>query len=80
MDEANAALSPDRHPLASRLIVELTNPADERFVNYLRQCDYEEEGNAGDAGRITFFLRLVTGIVMVVGLIICTLSFLHIVA
>ena len=56
MDEANAALSPDRHPLASRLIVELTNPADERFVNYLRQCDYEEEGNAGDAGRITFFL------------------------
>lgn len=75
MNEANAALSPDRHPLALRLIVELTNPADERFVNYLRQCDYEEEGNAGDASRITFFLRLVTGIVMVVGLIICTLSF-----
>lgn len=75
MDEANSALSPDRKPSISRLIVEVRQPADERIATYLQEHRYEEEGDAADGGRMAYFLRLVVGLVLVVGLIICALSF-----
>lgn len=75
LDEANAELSPDREPQSSRLILNVKNPADERIATYLESHKYEVEGDGADAGRMTFFLRMVVGIVLGVGLVICALSF-----
>lgn len=75
LDEANAELSPDREPVSSRLILNVKNPADERIAAYLDEHRYEAEGNVADAGRMTFFLRMIVGIVLGIGLIICILSF-----
>ena len=75
LEMANAELSPLREPLSSRLILNVKNPADERIAAYLDAHRYEAEGNVGDVGRITFFLRLIVGIVSGVGLVICGLSF-----
>ena len=75
LEEANAELSPNREPLSSRLILNVKSPADERIAEYLEEHRYEAEGNATDAGRMTFFLRMIVGIVLGVGLLICILSF-----
>ena len=74
-ETANAELSPDRIVKPSRLILEVNHPADSRIATYLSSRHYVEEGSAADAGRMAFFLRLVIGIVVVVGLVICALSF-----
>ena len=44
-------------------------------MNYINEKGYEMEDDKLDAGRMTFFLRLVSGIVMLVGLLISLLSF-----
>lgn len=75
MREANATLSPDRAPQPSRLIVGVDNPADERIASYLESHGYDTEANDADAARTARFLRLVTTAVVVVGLLICALSF-----
>ena len=75
LEEMNGVLSPDRSPVSSRLILNVKNPADSRIAAYLDDCNYEPEGNVADAGRVTFFLRLVVGIVLTIGLVICVLSF-----
>jgi hypothetical protein len=75
IDEMNRTLSPDRKPHASRLIISAPNPADERLATYLSKHNYEAEGNDADASRIASMMRLLTTIVIVVGLIITALSF-----
>ena len=75
MDEANALLSPDRKPVSSRLIIDVKNPADERIATYLDEHGYTAESGGADAGRMTYFLRVIIGIVLTVGLVICALSF-----
>ena len=75
LEAYNARLSPDRSPVASRLIVEVEHAADDRVAVYLNQHHYEEEGNLADAGRMVYFLHLLVGIVLLVGLVICALSF-----
>ena len=59
----------------SRLIVEVNNPADERIAQFFRERGYESEGDKLDAGKTTWFLKVVVGIVLAVGLIISVLSF-----
>lgn len=75
MDYANRNLSPGKAPEYSRIVVEVANPADERIATYLEEKGYEAESGAGDTGKIAYFLSLVVGIVMAVGLVICALSF-----
>lgn len=75
MDYANESLSPGKEPEFSRIVVEVKNPADERIATYLEENGYEAESGAGDAGKMTYFLSLIVGIVMAVGLVICALSF-----
>lgn len=62
-------------PVASRLIVEVENPADEGIAQFVQQKGYETEGDKLEAGRMTYFLKLVTAIVLLVGGIISILSF-----
>lgn len=61
------------HP--SRLIVEVSNPADERIAKFFQKRGYETEDEKLDAGKTTWFLKLVVGIVLTVGLLITFLSF-----
>jgi hypothetical protein len=59
----------------SRLIVEVNNPADERIAQFLRERGYESEGDKLDAGKTAWFLKMIVGVVMAVGLLISILSF-----
>lgn len=75
MDEANARLSPERTFRPSRLTVITANSADERLADYLQSHNYDTEGSDTDAAKTAGFLRLITGVVAVIGLVICALSF-----
>lgn len=75
MDEANRRLAPEDKPAPSRLIVEVKNPSDSRIAQYFAQKHYQTEGNGLDDGKTSYFLRLLTGIVLAVGAIICLLAF-----
>lgn len=75
LEQANREFAPEKQAHPSRLIVEVKNPTDTAINDYFRQKGYETEGNNLDAGKTTYFLRLVTGIVTGVGLVISLLSF-----
>ena len=75
MEWANRTFAPEREAQPSRLIVEVKNPADTAITDYFQRKNYETEGDNLDAGKTTYFLRLVTGIVSGVGLFISILSF-----
>ena len=51
------------------------NPADASIAKYFQQKGYETEDGKLDAGKTTYFLRLIVGIVLGVGLFISILSF-----
>lgn len=75
MNWANARFASQKENSPSRLIVEVHNPTDDRIVKFLKEKGYETEGDQLDAGKMTWFLKMIVGIVMAVGLIICILSF-----
>lgn len=75
MNWANAAYGTGQKAEPSRLIVEVNNPTDERIAKFFQQKGYETEGNSLDAGKASWFLKLVIGIVLSVGLLISVLSF-----
>lgn len=75
MNWANQTFAPDQEAQPSRLIVEVNNPTDTAIADYFQQKNYETEGNNLDAGKTTYFLRLITGIVISIGLFISLLSF-----
>ncbi len=75
MDEMNATLSPDRKAEPSRLILTVSNPADERIATYLKENNYETEANDAEAARTAHFLRIIISIVLAVGLVISALAF-----
>ena len=63
----------DKEP--SRLIVEVGNPTDDRIARFFKEHGYDTEDDKLDAGKTTWFLKVVVGIVLAVGLIISILSF-----
>lgn len=75
MDWANKSFAPEQEAQPSRLIVEVNNPTDTKITDYFQKHNYETEGDNLDAGKTTYFLRLITGIVLGVGLFISVLSF-----
>ena len=75
MKWANNEFADENKPQPVRLIVEVDNPADDRIARYFQEKGYEAENDKLDAGKTTYFLRLITGIVMGVGLFISILSF-----
>lgn len=75
MNWANAAYGTGQKAESSRLIVEVNNPTDERIAKFFQQKGYETEGNSLDAGKASWFLKVVIGIILSVGLLISVLSF-----
>ena len=71
---SNDRYAPGSSTEPSRIILKVSNPADDRLVTYIKEKGYELEEDRLDAGRMTFFLRLCLGIVMSVGLLISLLS------
>ena len=72
---ANGEYAAGKESRPVRLIVEVGNPADERIAKFFRQKGYDIEDGKLDAGKTTWFLRLLVGIVMTVGVLITLLSF-----
>ena len=75
MEWANRNFAPGKEAHPSRLIIEVKSPTDPAIADYFQQKNYETEGNDLDAGKTTYFLRLITGIVIGIGLVISLLSF-----
>lgn len=75
MNWANQAFAPGEEAPPSRLIIEVKNPTDAAIAQYFQKKNYDTEGDNLDAGKTTYFLRLITGIVIGVGLFISILSF-----
>lgn len=75
MEWSNATFAPDADTAPTRLIVEVNNPTDPSIASYVEKKNYETDLDKLDAGKTTYFLKLITGLVMVVGLLISALSF-----
>ena len=75
MQRMNQELAPNALSAPTRLIVEVKNPTDDAIAAYIQEKGYELENDTLDAGRATYFLKVVAGIVMAVGLLISALSF-----
>ncbi len=72
---ANESFAPGTKSEPSRLIVEVNNPADDRIAKYFKDKGYDTEDDKLDAGKTTWFLKVIVGIVLSVGLLISVLSF-----
>lgn len=75
MKWANSRFGGTKSSQPSRLIVEVSNPADERIAQFFQKRGYETEDEKLDAGKTTWFLKMIVGIVLSVGLLITGLSF-----
>lgn len=74
MTWANTEFASGKSPRPARLIVEVDNPADDRIARYIQEKGYDVEDDKLDAGKTTWFLKLIVSVVMSVGLLICLLS------
>ena len=75
MDWSNGYYAPGNAMASTRLIMEVSNPADEHITKYLDAKGYEVESDKLNAEKTTYFLRMVVSLVMAVGLVISLLSF-----
>lgn len=72
---SNSLFAPTADNEPTRLIVEVKNPTDDRIAKYVKQQGYEIDEDKLQAGKATYFLKVMSGIVMAVGLLISALSF-----
>lgn len=75
MQWSNDRYSDDGAGLPSRLIMEVSNPADEAIAQFMRQKGYEIADDKLEAGKMMFFLKLCSAMVIGIGLLISALSF-----
>ncbi len=62
-----------QHPL--RLVVEVNSPGDVKIEDYMNEHHYDVAGDKMSSSKANYFLTLIIGIVIVVGIIISLLSF-----
>ncbi len=75
MDWANEYYAPESKADPSRLIVEVTNPTDEGIMKFLDEKGYEVDQDKLDSEKTAYFLKLVTTVVIIIGIVISILSF-----
>lgn len=75
MQWSNREFAPGADADPTRLIVEVGNPTDDRIAKYIQQHNYDIDEDKLQAGKATYFLKVMSGIVMGVGLLISSLSF-----
>ena len=71
---ANSRFSTQGAQQPNRMIVRLADPGDPQISHYLSSHDLEQPSGGEASSRMFHFLRLVSGAVMGVGLLICLLS------
>ncbi len=74
MDYTNSSLGSGAAKASSRLIIKVSKPGDVAISDYLQSHDYEVAGDKS-ATSASFLLRVVVGIVMIIGVVITLLSF-----
>lgn len=75
MDWSNKTYSSNPAPSPNRLLVKVTNPADKVVSDYFEDKGYEMDTDKLEQEKMTYFLRLIVTIVLVIGIIISILSF-----
>ena len=75
MDWSNKRYAPNSETLSNRLILEVSNPADDGLTKYAEQNGYDLSDNNLDTGKTTYFLRMLVFMVITVGIIISVMSF-----
>lgn len=75
MDWSNATYAPYEKATPTRLLMQVSNPADEAVEQYLDDKGLEMETDKLDQEKTTYFLRLIVTIVMFIGIVISALSF-----
>lgn len=75
MDWSNKTFAPEEDNEPVRLLMEVTNPADESVTTYMENNSLDIESDKLNAEKTTYFLRMVVSLVMMIGLIISVLSF-----
>lgn len=74
MDWAHAEFGAPYLSDPSRLVIQVTDPADPTIGQFLKERDYEQAGDGNDLGRATYFLRLLTSVIVAVGAVITVLA------
>ena len=74
LQEANRELGDGREKLPQRVIVDVSSPGDVAIAPYLEEHDWEMAGDKS-ASQASFLLKVVTGIILVIGGVITLLSF-----
>lgn len=72
---SNATYAPSSDASPTRLILEVYNPTDDAIAQFVQKKGYDIDEDKLDAGKTTYFLKVVSGLVMSVGLLISILSF-----
>lgn len=75
IDWSNEQFEPGKEEDPSRVIIEVHNPTDSKIAEYMQKKSYDVEDNRLDAGKTTYFLRIVVSMVMLVGLLVSALAF-----
>lgn len=71
---SNEKYAPGKLSLPQRLLLEVKNPADEKVKAYMEDNALDLENDKLQAEKMTYFLRLVVSLVMIIGLVISLLS------
>jgi hypothetical protein len=72
---SNRNFGKGQHRDPSRLILEVGNPADDHIAKFFQKKSYETEDDKLEAGKTTYLLKMITGVVLIIGVIISALSF-----
>ncbi len=72
---SNAEYGDGTSPAPARLIVEVNSPGDVRIGEYMDGHRYEVSGDKANSSKANYFLTIVVGIVVAVGVLISALSF-----
>lgn len=75
MDWSNEYYAPESTSDPTRLIVEVSNPADEHIAKYLQKKGYDVDDDKLQSEKTTYFLKMIVSVVMVIGVVISILSF-----
>ncbi len=75
MDWSNGYYAPESKSEPNRIIVEVSNPADENVTKYIDDKGYEVDSDKLQSEKTAYFLRMTVCVVMAVGVVISILSF-----
>ena len=75
MEWANARYGTGNKQQPQRLIVEVSSPGDVKIEQYMDERHYEVAGDKMSTSKANYFLTVISGIVIAVGIIISLLSF-----